>query len=172
MNGKGELTAEWAIDTYADMVYRLALSQMKNTVDADDIFQEVFIRSVKNISKLDSEEHLEAWLIRVTINCSKKHFSNFWNRNVDGIIDDNVTNEHGKECKEIQDILEGKGEVTKAVSDLPKKYRAVVYLFYYEELSIDEIAKILETKSSTIKSQLFRAREMLRKTLGEADYEI
>lgn len=167
MEEQKELTAEWAIDTYADMVYRIALTQMKNATDADDIFQEVFVRLVSNIHKLQSEEHIKAWLIRVTVNCCKKHFASFWNRNVDGISGDDAMGELADSCKEIDDILNGKGRVTAEVNKLPKKYRIVVYLFYYEELSIEEIAKTLDMKVSTVKSQLFRAREMLRDVLGE-----
>ena len=80
-----KITAEGAIDRYADMVYRLALSQMKNKTDADDIFQEVFIRLVSHIQDLESWEHVKAWLIRVTINCAGKHFDQYWNKNVDYI---------------------------------------------------------------------------------------
>lgn len=77
------ITTQAAIDRYADMVYRLALSQMKNTTDADDLFQEVFIRLVRHVQDLESWEHVKAWLIRVTINCAKKHYEQYWNRNVD-----------------------------------------------------------------------------------------
>ena len=83
MTKEEQITAEAAIDRYADMVYRLALSQMKNKTDADDLFQEVFVRLVSNVEKLESWEHVKAWLIRVTINCAKKHFDLYWNKNVD-----------------------------------------------------------------------------------------
>ena len=85
MTKEGQITAEDAIDRYADMVYRLALSQMKNKTDADDLFQEVFVRLVSNVEKLESWEHVKAWMIRVTINCAKKHFDLYWNKNVDYI---------------------------------------------------------------------------------------
>ena len=90
MTKEGQITAEAAIDRYADMVYRLALSQMKNKTDADDLFQEVFIRLVSNVEKLESWEHVKAWLIRVTINCAKKHFDLYWNKNVDYIEDEEI----------------------------------------------------------------------------------
>lgn len=74
MTKEEPITAQTAIDRYADMVYRLALSQMKNRTDADDLFQEVFVRLVSHVDTLESWEHVKAWLIRVTINCAKKHF--------------------------------------------------------------------------------------------------
>ena len=88
MTKEEQITAEAAINRYADMVYRLALSQMKNRTDADDLFQEVFVRLVSHVDKLESWEHVKAWLIRVTINCAKKHFDLYWNKNVDYIEDE------------------------------------------------------------------------------------
>ena len=82
MRKETELTVEEAVEEYADMVYRIALVEVKNKTDAEDVFQEVFIRLVKHIHKLESREHITAWLIRVTVNCSKKHLTSFWNRNV------------------------------------------------------------------------------------------
>ena len=79
---EAELTAEEIIDRYGDMVYRLAVSQAMNRTDADDIFQEVFVRLVRHVKDLQDMEHAKAWLIRVTINCTKKHFGQYWNKNV------------------------------------------------------------------------------------------
>jgi len=169
MENHKKLTVEQAVDTYSDMVYRLALTRMGNTTDADDIFQEVFIRLIGSIHKLESEEHLKAWLIRVTENCCKKHFISFWNRNVGGFGQKEGVWEPEYLCKEIDDLLDDKGIVTKAVNALPGKYRTVVYLFYYEEMSIKEISDALNMRESTVKSQVFRARQMLKNMLGEVE---
>lgn len=156
------ITAEGAIDRYADMVYRLALSQMKNRADADDIFQEVFVRLVSHIQELESWEHVKAWLIRVTINCARKHFNQYWNKNV-GYIED--TERLEDEAAEFE--MPEEHPVRAAVSRLPLKYRTVVHLYYFEELSIAEIAQLTGQKESTVKSQMHRAREMLKDILGE-----
>lgn len=157
MSKEEQITAQAAIDRYADMVYRLALSQMKNTADADDLFQEVFVRLVKHVQDLESWEHVKAWLIRVTINCAKKHYEQYWNRNVDYI-------EEPERMADEKEILEPPEEhpVRAAVEKLPPKYRLVVHLYYYEDLSIAEIAQLTSQKESTVKSQMHRAREMLR----------
>lgn len=157
-----KITAEGAIDRYADMVYRLALSQMKNKTDADDIFQEVFIRLVSHIQDLESWEHVKAWLIRVTINCAGKHFDQYWNKNVDYIDDTERLEDEAVEFE-----VSEEHPVRAAVSRLPVKYRTVVHLYYYEELSVAEIAQVTGQKESTVKSQMHRAREMLRELLGE-----
>lgn len=162
MTKEEQITAEAAVDRYADMVYRLALSQMKNKVDADDLFQEVFVRLVSNIEKLESWEHVKAWLIRVTINCAKKHFDLYWNKNVDYIDDEERVRGEG--------AYEPPSEhpVREAVSKLPPMYRTAVHLYYYEELSVAEIAEQTGQKEGTVKSQLHRAREMLRTSLEES----
>ncbi len=158
---KKQITAEEAIDRYADMVYRLALLRVKNQTDAEDIFQEVFIRLVKHIDKLQSWDHVKAWLITVTTNCAKKHFEQYWNKNVSCM----------EETQEIQVVetgyesAEGDGTVLTAVKSLPEKYRIAIHLFYFEELSVTEIAGATKQKESTVKSQLFRAREMLKEML-------
>lgn len=162
MTKEGQITAEAAIDRYADMVYRLALSQMKNRTDADDLFQEVFVRLVSNVEKLESWEHVKAWLIRVTINCAKKHFDLYWNKNVDYIEDEERIG--GEEVYEPPEEPPVRG----AVAKLPPKYRLAVHLFYYEELSVAEIAERTGQKEGTVKSQLHRAREMLREMLEDS----
>lgn len=159
------ITADEAIDRYADMVYRLALSQMKNKADADDLFQEVFVRLVSNIHKLESWEHVKAWLIRVTVNCARKHFDKYWNKNV------LYLEETGQMADEARGYMAGEEHpVRSAVESLPPKYRLAVHLFYYEQFSVAEIAQMTEQKESTVKSQLFRAREMLKELLeGDPD---
>lgn len=155
------ISPEEVIDKYADMVYRLALLQVKNQADADDIFQEVFIRLVSNIQKLQNWDHVKAWLIRVTINCSKKHFARFKNQDAFSLEDLEQT---GIEESGYQQA-EGKSSVAAAVESLPPKYRNVVHLFYFEELSVREIAGATGQRETTVKSQLFRAREMLEEML-------
>lgn len=150
------MTVEEAVEEYADMVFRIALVQMKNRTDADDVFQEVFLRLVKHIHKMETREHLKAWLIRVTVNCSRKHLSSFWNRNVGAMELEQKAEAYTQEYE---------NPVREAVLKLPEKYRTVVHLFYFEELSVVEIGKLLKEKDSTIKSQLFRARELLRSKL-------
>ena len=162
MTKEEPITAQTAIDRYADMVYRLALSQMKNRTDADDLFQEVFVRLVSHVDTLESWEHVKAWLIRVTINCAKKHFDLYWNKNVDYIEDEERI--RGEEAYEPPP----EHPVREAVSKLPPKYRLGEDLYYYEELSIAEIAERTEQKEGTVKSQLHRAREMLKELLEES----
>ncbi len=157
-----KITAQSAIDRYADMVYRLALTQMKNRTDADDLFQEVFVRLVSHIQELESWEHVKAWLIRVTINCAKKHYGQYWNKNVD-YMDEPERLSDQTQSYEIPE----EHPVRAAVRKLPPKYRLIVHLYYYEELSVAEIAGLTKQRESTVKSQMHRAREMLRNLITD-----
>lgn len=147
------ISKESIIEKYFNMVYKLAMAQTRDRTYTDDVVQEVFLRYIKSEKTFDSEEHIKAWLIRVTINCSKNVFSNSWSKKTVPL-----TEEIEFESKE-------KGDVYYAVLELPQKYRAVIHLFYYEDLSVAQISKYLKIKESTVKSQLHRGREMLKEKL-------
>jgi len=140
---------------YSNMVYRLAISRTKNKADADDVFQEVFLRLAKKMPKFQSDEHTKAWLIRVTINCSNNIFNSSWFKNT-ATLEQEIKFEE----KEEHDIYY-------AVMNLPLKYRTIIYLFYYEEYKVKEISEILNINESTVKTRLARAREKLKIKLGE-----
>lgn len=154
---------EEIVRKYADMVYRIARLHTKQEKDAEDIFQETFLRLVKHIHKLKNEEHLKAWLIRVTINCCKSQTGSTWNQRV-VVAEKDILEGHTDQISELQE-MEGESEVYEAVQSLSPKYRDVIHLFYFEELSIKEISKILECREGTIKSQLARARDQLSQVL-------
>ncbi len=150
--------AEKVIRYYSDMVYRLAFARTGTKYDADDVFQEVFLRYVKKKRSFKDEEHRKAWLIRVTINCS----NNFWNSSKN-----TRTQELNDEIVfENTDIINLYSELQK----LPPKYREVIHLFYYENMSLEEISLALKRKNSTVRTQLTRARALLKKFMKEEDY--
>lgn len=146
-------TAESVVKKYADMVYRLAFAQVGSKSDADDIFQEVFLRYVQSKPVFESEEHRKAWLIRVTVNCTKKHWSSAWYRKTVP-LEDSFTFE-----------LPEENGINEAMQKLAPKYRSVIHLFYYEGYSITEISSILCIRESTIRAQLTRARARLSELL-------
>lgn len=123
---------------YSNMVFRLALSQTKNKSDAEDIFQEVFLRLINKKPVFENEGHEKAWLIKVTVNCSRKLFASAWFKRTVPL------------AQELKFETKEKSDVYYAVLDLPLKYRTVIHLFYYEDLSIAQIGKVLSAKESTI----------------------
>lgn len=141
------------MEKYSDMVYRIALTRSGIVENAEDIFQNVFIKYSQKKPKFASEEHKKAWLIRVTINISKNFINQAWNRKVVN-LDENLKFE----------TQEG-NDVFSVVCELPEKYRTVIYLFYYEGYKVNEIAKLLKTKDGTVKTWLSRSREALREKL-------
>lgn len=141
------------VDRYAKMVYRLALAHTKSKYDAEDVFQDVFLRYISKPREFESEEHRKAWLIRVTINRAKSLWS-AWFRKTEP-LDEAMP----AETKEESDLLE-------YLALLPKKYRPVIHLFYCEELSVKQIAETLNAKESTVRAWLTRARAILGEKLG------
>ena len=138
------------IALYSDMVYRLAFSHTGSKSDADDIFQEVFLRLISCRTPFDSEEHRKAWLIRVTINCCNKLWRCAWRRHT-------VT----------LDALPEESDLFCPLQRLSASDRDLLHLFYYEQLSTREIAAIFSQKESTIRSRLTRTRQRLKAILKE-----
>ena len=146
------------VERYSKTVYRLAYAQTKNRNDADDVFQEVFLRYIRKKPSFESKEHEKAWFIRVTINCCKNIWISGKRRNT-APLDGNIAGVSEEEIR-----------LDQYLKDLPKDYRTVIHLFYYEDLSTAEIAGILDRKESTVRVQLTRARRLLRDMMEGEDF--
>ena len=157
-----EAIYEEVIRRNSDMVYRLAYSLVKTRADADDIFQEVFLRYMQNAPAFQGAEHEKAWFLRVTMNCCKNFWKSSWTRRRVALEREEM--EQGGLFCELDD---DSAALVDAVKQLSKKYRIVIHLFYYEELSIEEIAKLTNAKASTVRTRLTRARRQLRSLLKE-----
>lgn len=151
------------VEEYGDMVYRIALAQVKNSADADDIYQEVFISLIKNIDSIEGEKHLKYWLIRTTLNKCKNFFKLYWNKKVDKTNTFDYNQSYEFELNEIREL----------VKSLPSKYKDVVFLHYYEGYNVREIGEILKIKEGTVKSRLFKARNLLKTEIIKGEiYEL
>lgn len=145
-----------AVERWGDLVWRLALARTANVSDAEDVFQEVFLRYFRHEDRFDSDEHRKAWLIRCTVNRAKSLLASPWRHRtvpLDTAAQVGVEDEYR--------------EVYSAVLSLPAKYRAVIHLFYFEGLSVAEIAAALGAAEGTVKSRLSRGRALLREALKE-----
>ncbi len=140
-------------EKYFDSIYRLVLCRTKNRDIADDVTQDVFYKYITADKAFESDEHIKAWLIRVAINCTNSYFTSSWFKKTEP-LDENMV----FETKE-------KSDVYYAVAELPIKYRTVIHLFYYEDLSVLQIANTLGLKEATVKTQLKRGRDMLHDKL-------
>ncbi|MBQ8057164.1 MAG: sigma-70 family RNA polymerase sigma factor [Ruminococcus sp.] len=152
--------AEQIVRQHADMIYRIALQNLKNKADAEDIFQDVCMTLLTKDAPLFDDVHLKHWLIRVTINKCKNFKKSLWQRKTEPL---NVQPDSGLDS--------GGVEVLELLYTVPKQYRNIVYLYYFEEYTVPEIAMILGENKNTVNSKLQRARKRLRKILEEGDDE-
>ncbi len=157
-----EDTFKETLNRNSDLVYRLAFSQTKSQHDADDIYQEVFYRYLKRKPVFESEEHEKAWFIRVTLNCTKTEFKSFWKTRV---FELSSVYESFLDETEFDETTVNQVYLQSALKKIPKKYRAVLHLFYYEEIETKDIAKILQISDSNVRMILSRARKMLKEIL-------
>ncbi len=152
---------EAIVNKYGPMVYRVALSDLRNVEDAEDCYQEVFLRYVRQANRISSEEHCKAWLLRVTINCChdmrrSPHFTRRaeWSEALEAAM--------GEEDQGFDSLAsdEALAQILKRLS--PEEAR-VIHLFYFEEMSIKEIAELGQEGLSAVKVRLHRARKKLKK---------
>lgn len=137
------------------MIYRIAYTVLKSKSDAEDTLQEVLIKYVTTNKKFKDEEYKKRWLIRVTLNMSYNLKKSAWKRHTVP-LEDEIKFEH-KYQDEIFDIIER----------LDKKYKDVVCLYYYEDVPIKEISKILKISEDNVRKRLSRARKKLELLLRE-----
>lgn len=151
---------EETMDRYGQMVYRLAFARLRNGPDAEDISQEVFLRYFRKRPAFQSEEHRKAWLLKVTVNRVRSFAASPWQRRRVS-LEGEVPVFPGPEERELD----------QAMGLLPPGDRQLLHLFYYEGLTTREIAEILDRKESTVRTQLSRAREKLRRIVKGDAYE-
>lgn len=151
------MSEDFVLRTYADAVYKVAVRNTQSLTDAEDVFSDTFLAYYSKRPEFESEEHRKAWLLRVAINLArnthreKKRIAEL-NENLSA--DDGMLAQAELSC-----------DLEDALSRLQPDYREVICLFYLQELSTREIAQILEKNESTVRTQLLRAREQLRRFL-------
>ena len=151
---QAQFDATYIVNTYGDMLYKLAVSQLNNKSDALDAVQDVLLKiHIKNPS-WRTQEHLKAWVIRAVINRCRDY-----NRK--------RQTQNAVELHEVYGVSQDSEhyELGQALANLPQKYRVTLYLHYYEGYKINEIAKLLKVGESGIKKRLVKGREMLKDLL-------
>lgn len=146
---------------YRDNLFAAAFNVCKNAADADDIVQETFLQYYVAKKEFDSEEHIRAWLLRVAINKAKNVNHSFWRQN-------KVPLEAYMETLAFETPQEE--TLFETVMKLPEKYRIIIHLYYYEDYSVLEIAKLMKLTQSNVKVRLSRGRKLLKEALKE-DWE-
>ncbi|WJV30059.1 sigma-70 family RNA polymerase sigma factor [Rossellomorea sp. AcN35-11] len=160
---------ENAMNKYGKEVLYIAYSYVKDHSLAEDIAQEVFVRIYERMDSFRGDASLKTWIIRIAINQSKDHLKKWETRR---LLFTNKLNEFlqesrrkGPESKAIH--KEAGRELQSKLLSLPIKYREVLFLYYYEELKITEMADCLEINVNTVKTRLKAGKEKLKKNVSK-----
>lgn len=150
-----------AVEQYSHTVYRAAYQYCGNKSDAEDVTQNTFIKLLQVKKEFKDEDYLKRWLLRVAMNEAKSISRSFWKNRIICLEETEREPAYEFHSNEQSDLYE-------AVMHLPAKYRIIVHLYYFEDYSTKEIAKILNIKETTVQTQLMRARGKLKELLKEA----
>jgi len=148
-----------SVTKYSQTIAKTAFSYLKNTSDAEDITQEVFLILMQKQPNFENEDHLKAWLIRVAINKCKNHLKSGWFKSNNPLPED------------IAYLPPEQNKILSSVLSLDIKYRIPIHLYYYEGYSIKEIAKIMKVPTSTISTRMARGRKILKNSIGGLEDE-
>jgi len=149
-------------ERHKDMIFRIALGYFGNIPDAEDAVQEVLVKLYTAPRPFQNDEHVRYWLIRVTINLCKNALRSPWRRK-------RVSLDELSAAIQFQEPAQS--DLFLTVMSLPEKYRTVLYLFYYEDCSVKDIALLLDLSQSAVTTRLSRARRALKQELMEVPYD-
>jgi RNA polymerase sigma-70 factor (ECF subfamily) len=152
------IPVETLIQEYQRNLFVAAFNVCGNSEDAQDVVQDTFIQYHTSTKQFNDKQHIKAWLLRVAINKAKDKQRSFWHRKITTLEDYNET---------VVFDNDGEGELLEAVMSLPEKYRIVIHLFYYEDMSLHKISEILKISETNAKVRLSRGRSMLKSMLKE-----
>ena len=156
-----------AMGAWGGSVWRLALAQTGSKEDAEDVYQDVFLRLAQSATEFSSQEHLKAWLLRVAVN--RCHDVARLRSRRPAVPLDSMPFEPSDAGPLSPDEVRALWE---AVGELPESMRVVIHLYYQEGYSGKEIAGLLGLEPSTVRTRLQRARAQLKTSLGGVDYDV
>lgn len=151
------------VNRYKNLVYTLALRMLKHREEAEEVAQDSFVKIFRSLDKFKGDSKFSTWIYRVTYNTcldrikkNKKYINNV-------TIDEFTFNKLGTMDNALDHLIKEEKHllIKKCINQLPEKSSALLTLFYFEELSLDEIAKIINIEANTVKVKLFRARKKL-----------
>lgn len=152
------------LETYVteniNKIYRLAFSYVKNEHDAEDIVNESVRKALDCIEQLRNEEFLGTWFFRIVINTSNTYLKSKSKLiYLDEIVENSLTTEDKYQDTDLYD----------AVMKLDSKYRIVIILKFYEDMTIERISEVLDENISTVKTKLYKALKKLRLEIDKED---
>jgi len=157
------------MDSYGDYLVRLTYAIVKDEKKAEDIVQEVFIRYYLNVEKFEGRSSVKTYLYRIAVNECHNYFKSWAYRKIElsNLFTHLLINKKTPE----EDLLQKEGEdsLIEVVESLPLKYREVIWLHYYAELSVSEIGNVLGCSANTVKTRLARGRKLARIAIEEGN---
>lgn len=154
------------VEEYGNDVLRIATVILKSKELAEDVFQETFLRVVRSYSGYRRESSEKTWIISIAVNICRDYMRSAWKKRV--VVTDDFLS-FSSDDVDTEEILEKRSErqaLINAILKLPDKYREIIHLYYYQEMGINDIAKVLKIPGGTVKSRLFKARELLHDMIG------
>lgn len=148
---------------YSDGILHLVYTYVKNRATAEDLTQEIFIKCYEKYNQFNHQSTLKTWVYRIASNHCKDYLRSWHYRKI--TLNDKILGYIPSKSKQVEEEIITRSEensLTNAVMNLPLKYRELVFLHYYEELSLAEISKITTVNINTIKSRLKRSKELLK----------
>ena len=155
--------------TYSDYLYRIGYSYVKDEQAAEEVVQDVFFKFYKTSTQFENQAHIKTYLTRMIINRSYDYLRS-WKHKKQTIFEVFHQKINGVDIKAIEQ--EEETAIWQSILSLPVKFRETIILYYYEDLSIKEIAALLQTAESTIKSRLQRGRLQLKSSLQDTEWEV
>lgn len=149
---------EEIIETHKQLIYGIALTHTRNPFDAEDVFQQTFLTYYQKNKVFADAEHRKAWLIRTAINHARKITGSTWRKKTVPMAELPPESDFQFETPE-------ENEVYQAVKSLPAHYKSVIYLFYFQQYTTEEIAGLLGIKPNAVRTRLSRGRALLREKL-------
>lgn len=163
-----EAVIEQLMELYGQNILQLVYTYVRNKEVAQDLTQEIFIKAYKNLNQFNRKAKLKTWLWRIAVNHCKDYLKSWHNRNM--VIADEQARAAASQKEVVENVVIRKEEdesLAAAVMALPDIYREVIYLYYFEEYAIKEIAYMTNLNQNTVKTRLKRAKELLKESLGE-----
>ena len=167
-----EVLIDELMRTYGQEIQQLVYAYVHNETIAEDLTQEIFVKCYKSLSSFKGKSSIKTWLWRIAINHSKDYLKSWYIRSVK-VADDfsYIVNESSGSIENAIIQQDEDAQLAYAVMQLPIKYREVIYLFYYEECSIKEIAAVLEVNQNTIKSRMRKGKSVLKEILEGSQWK-
>ncbi|NRB58833.1 MAG: sigma-70 family RNA polymerase sigma factor [Winogradskyella sp.] len=157
------------VDRYKDLVYTLAIRMLKNREEAEEIAQDTFIKVFKSLDKFKGDSKFSTWIYRVAYNTCLDAIKKNKKHQNDVAIDEYTFNKLDTIDNALESIIKEERSVLikNCISRLPEESSVILTLFYFEELSLEEISKVINIEANTVKVKLFRARKKLAVILEE-----